>query len=125
MGIEIFILRCTELQAIWSKLDPFRLFLIVLLHFQFQKKVISVIFIVFFLIRSLCPVLGHGPGPGPGPCFSYGPRPNLVPVPHISGPGLGPGPAIFQVPALVPVPVKILVPSHSDTQASACHACRA
>ena len=33
----------------------------------------------FFLIKSPCPVLSHGPGTGPGP--SSGPRPNLVPVP--------------------------------------------
>ena len=71
---------------------------------------INAIYIVFLLITSPSPVLGHGLGPSPGP--------NLVPVLCT-----GPGPVIFLVPVLVLVPsylwsrpwfcLKCMVPSHS------------
>ena len=75
--------ECKEILAIWSKLDPFRLFFIGLLKFEIQKKIFNEIVMFVFLIIGYCLVVGHGPGPGsgPGPGPGPGPRPKLVPVP--------------------------------------------
>ena len=89
--------KCTDLQrlSIWSKLNLYKQFVIVLLQFQIKK--LSMQFLCCFLITSHCLVLGHGPGSGP---------------------------VIFLVQALVPFPqyfwswprsrsrTKFLVPSH-------------